>query len=92
MKNAQEEIREIEHRLLQEHIEFSGAFLNIKNLDFLIKKHPECISETSIEPLISIINNDTFGKQRQAYFLYRETSKVLIHMSVFSESDVIQER
>jgi len=84
MNHIQEEIQDIHDRLSQKSIEFSGAFLNVKNLDFLLKKHPAFITESSIDPLLTTLKNNTFGKQRQAYFLYRVASETLIQMSVLS--------
>lgn len=71
-----------EVQLLHHNIDFPAAYLAVQYLFFHIRKSLDSIRDHTIEALFSVLRSDRHDSQKQAFFLYKEASDALIHISV----------
>lgn len=71
---------ETELQLLNQSIDFSGAYLAVQYLYLHIKKSLKSIGDQTVEALFSVLESDRHKSQKQAYFLYKEAADALIHI------------
>ncbi len=70
-----------ELQLLNQNIDFSAAYLAVQYLFLHIKKSLGTIDDQTIAALFSVLQSHHHDLQKQVFFLYKETTDALIHIS-----------
>ncbi len=81
----------LENALKAKGIGFTATYLAVRDLQELIRTHPEIITSETIEALDGVLKNSGFSRQTQSFFLYKEAADALTSIIVHSIAEPLAE-
>ncbi len=77
IQTSEKERRDAEDYLIHGQGDFAATYMTVASLQFLIGREIECVTETTVAALFSVLAGTVHGRQRQAYFLYKKAADAL---------------
>lgn len=72
--NHEKERLEAEAYLLGPRQDFVATYMNVANLQFIIKQHPAITGQSTVEALVAVLSGGEHDSQRQVFFLYKKAA------------------
>lgn len=87
VRDFERERATLENVLKAKDLDFTAAFLAVRDLGELILTHPETVGSETIHALEGVVKNSGFSRQTQCFFLYKEAAGALTSIIVHTISE-----
>lgn len=91
-RNPERERSGLENALKNEHLDFSAAFMVVKDLHQLVRACPEIIRQETILALKNVLEDSKHTSQTQSLFLYKEAADALASILVLSVNESLSKK
>jgi len=90
-RDVERERTTLENALKAKGIGFTATYLAVRDLQELIRTHPEIIRSETIQALDGVLKNSRFSCETQSFFLYKEAADALTSIIVHTIAEPLAE-